>query len=120
MKDETYKGLCEAINRAQAAYMTLDPDTAGAKDLVDDIAKLQQVKNAADKNRNDSVYQMAAARNDRTTRNLDAAVKMACLGVPLLIQTAWIVMAFIAEDGGKVLSSKTARDFVFKLLRVKP
>lgn len=118
-KDENYKGLCDVINRAEKAYLELDPDTGGAKDLAEDIAKLYTVKNAADKNKRDSVYQMASLREQKVARRVDTGVKLTLFGVPWLIQTGWIVMAFVAEDGGKILTSKTSRDFIFKLLKVK-
>lgn len=118
-KDENYKGLCDMINHAEKAYLELDPITGGAKDLAEDVAKLYNVKNTADKNRRDHTYQMATIREQKVARHVDTAVKLTVFSIPWLIQTGWIVMAFVAEDGGKILTSKASRDFVFKLLKVK-
>lgn len=116
-----YANLCKMIDKAAEAYLDeeLDPQSAGAQDLVKDVTSMYAVKNNADQIRHTAKHNTATLKSNRTATILTTTKEVFGTAGGWWFQNRQINKAFIAEEAGRVLTTKTYRDFVSRTLRLK-
>jgi len=121
MTNCNYANLCKMIDKAAEAYLDeeLDPKTAGAQDLVKDVTTLFAAKTAADQVRNSAKHNTATLKQNRTAAILTTTKEVFGTAGGWLFSDHQINKAFIAEESGRVLTTKTYRDFITRTLRLK-
>ena len=121
MTNCNYSNLCKMIDKASEAYLDpeLDPGSATGRDLVEDVSRLYAVKNNADTVRNTAKHNTATLKQTKTAAILTTTKEVFGTAGGWLFQNAQINKAFIAEEAGRVLTTKTYRDFVSRTLRLK-
>lgn len=117
---ENYSNLTKAIDKVAGAYLNdeLDPSSAGARDLIEDLATLYKVKNEADKIKGEAKRGEVMLKSERRGQLLSCGTTLAKAAGDNFSNWNLVRASFIAEsDAGRVMTTRTFRDFVSKMFR---
>lgn len=113
------KELDEALERNLQALKATPPTSEYADQLVENTIALYKASLEGEKQQKEFEQKMESAKVERRFKRLEVILKVAGIAAPLIAQTMWIVMSYIAESTGTILTSKTFRDFVIRALHIK-